>query len=410
MPGALEAVDKALVCQLEGEALGQLRLLEARVSYWLGNAERAEGAARDAEGLLTGVARLEAVGELVVSLGCLVFEKGRGDREDDFRQWFERLRTMPESTLDPSRHNSALFRAGTYLFSSSDAKRWGWIEDLARLQRDQAAPACRAAALNVLSWAAALRSQWETSSELARCAADDFATAGNMQESLINRENAAVAMGVFGALEEAVKLSRDVVREASRHSGPLTVNSASANLAHLLLEAGHFEEAASVAEQCAQLCARHGHQRLEPFAWCTAARARLALNDFARAEESCLRAEASVAPSSPLVSVARAVRVRLLLSSGSQAEAASAAQEMLESVDRLTASDFSSDEVFVWATAALAFQEIKDEANLRHCINECLTSVEKRFRVSAGGVVGPEAAMRLSELEGLPASALPKMG
>lgn len=347
LENAVKHCERAVKCGVEGEELGLVKLLEARVQFWRGKVEEAYEAGMGATKLLEGVPNMEAWGEVAVALAQLSWDQFKSENQPTYYHAFSHLLSHETGTTAWINWARVVLRAGSYTVLRGSTDRftnWELVVDQGLRSSDHSVVA---AAASFSAFVHAADFSWARAYHLFIEAARRFATVGNEQESLLNRANAFFALSQAGGLQQAdddgVKLLADVKKAGIQHLEAAVVD----NLAHTRLERCMFTDALELGARVAESGTAQGNQRAAISGLITCARAWLALHEMSNAQSAIEKAVDLAGTDDEYAPLALAVLSRISAARGNVMEALDRSRRACQS---LVAT--SADGLYVLVTGA----------------------------------------------------------
>lgn len=333
LDGAMARAERGVACGADGEALGELRLLQANAHRWRG--EFAEMRARvevAAENLDTGSARwCKAMGNLAVA--C----RATADY-DGLVSVAEELAALDPPPVYQPAHAEAAARTAQQLFII------GWArpaDDLLRRVEpltpvlENTHPAVVGWMENARAFGALYLGDAGTYLELSRRSARRFERAGDVRSEANARVHLGFAFLQVGAYPEAEVALREALVAARRLGLFNVVATAMNNLGLALAHTGRLEEATAVETEAIRLAASQEDRRLEGGSHHYLAIITAMRGDHAEASRIARHAASMLHVAPPLRAHALATRARCLLEQGLRDEALTVATEALEQLESL---------------------------------------------------------------------------
>ncbi len=350
----LERAKDAIRCDVRGETLGHVRLLEAEAHDWRGESAESLTAAREALALLPAgsAAFCIAAGEAAIGAGRLADRATVVDVAKTLRD-LERPYAVAARAIAGARATTQLLVLGRY--------------DLARELLDSIecdAPELEGDPIAIarLALARAFSSHFDGDSgvylEELRVAAEGFERAGDRRNACTQRGNIGHAYIELGAHEEAESALVEALAAAERMSLRHIAAVARHNLGLVLGLVGRFEEAVRFESAAERDFIAQADQRLTTAARVYLAQIHLLAGDVEAADhkvKEALDADAG----EPLVALALATSARVDLARGLPEEAFDAASRALDILERLGGVDEGESLIrLVHAEAAFALGRV----------------------------------------------------
>jgi tetratricopeptide (TPR) repeat protein len=325
LQAAIDRVDRAVACGAEGEARGELRVLQGEAHAWRGELGEAERRCAEAMPLLPrgGAPWCEAIGLSIMSH----MQLGHIARFTELARELHEVDPLPDA-LDRFAAGTALVMA--YLWT-------GGLYDLARsfMERTEGivgrAPMTNLAARGWLEWARCCQAKYETGDpwrhrELARESVRCFEEAGDLRGSIRARMELGVATRNLGRFAAAELLFREALELSVRLGVHFLEAGSRMQLGGVLASQGRVDEARPLAAEAIASYARSGNVMAA-----AAARIMLAIVEHAAGElDAALehaRAAVEVLMAPPSRAAALGALAAVLLARGDAGEALRVAEE-----------------------------------------------------------------------------------
>jgi eukaryotic-like serine/threonine-protein kinase len=284
LESALKHCERAEACELQGQELGRVKLLEGRVQYWQGKAQEACDASTVATTLLGGVEQMEAWGEVAVALGHLRGNCLQMDFEAPYLDALETLKEHPGKTQDWELWARHTLRAASFVYfldKNEDMQAWSFLAEQGLVSDDSALVGASASFLSTMML---MQRRTRMANEHSRMATNAFEAVGNAQESAVNQLNVVSNLCDTGDYSEALSCARELMSKVDKAGLSFLKALLLANLALIYVEQDRFEEAKSAAALTTAAAGSIGSGRVAVFGLAIGARASVDLGDFASAE------------------------------------------------------------------------------------------------------------------------------
>ncbi|MDX2023540.1 MAG: protein kinase [Deltaproteobacteria bacterium] len=286
LENAIKHCERAVKCGVEGEELGLVKLLEARVQIWRANYEDARLAGVEATKVLDGVANMEAWGEVVVALGHLRWDMFQNENEEAYLEALQRLQQHVSKDLGWAIWARSVLRACSFWAAAQQASDALNSSGLLAEALASAEPAVSASASCFQYYVMCRLRRWEEAEHHCHRAVACFEAAGNFQEAASNQLNLVSYLADLARYDKALLCAEECLRKVRKNGIPFHESLALANLADIYWELGRVDDSARAALEACDLAQRHGILRVAVFGWVAAARA---LSEQGRHDEArCL--------------------------------------------------------------------------------------------------------------------------
>ena len=345
-------------CGAEGVDLGRLRVVQAEVHGWRGDAPRASALLRVALSLLP-----EGSVEWVMAAHAAAREAGRAGDIDRVLEIASRLEALPDDDETRSHRVIGLASAAKRLhmaghFARADALR-ELIEQLTtRVPSGDAAVAGQLANLRV-TWARAA-GEIEAVVEHAEAAALAFEQAGDMRNMCAQRSDAADGHMTLGRWERAESLLRQVLPVCDRTGMVAIAPGVRGNLAYVLARRGRTGEALTLVKEAMAEVRRSTNPHVEGGIGVYHATLLALVGDVDAAALEARRAHRMLEVSPALQPFALATLARIELQRGRAADALAAAEQAVTQMDSLAAVEGEGLARLVHAEALRACGRVED--------------------------------------------------
>jgi hypothetical protein len=360
LDAVLDRTAAAARCGARGEALAQLRLLEAIARHWRAEYAEGERAATEAIEELMPLSppwyrAVEEVAESSLPLGHV----------DTLLALGEALSPPPGAGAPPRAFLTAaatlamqLFLGGQYDAAQAVMARLEGGE--ARLE--VAAPLVSARSHFARATRALVAGDLGGVLESARAAVSDFDRAGDQRNAALMRSNLAFAYLEIGAYAEAEAPLLRAIAAGERLGLPQVVAAAKGNLGWALARGGRLREARAILDESVALAVANGDARMEGVSRIYLAQTLALAGDLAAARDHAARAVAALADTPPVRAHALGALARVLLAEGRTSEARAAAEEAAAALAALGSIEEGEALVRLAHAEALAASGAADEA------------------------------------------------
>ncbi|WP_437589569.1 serine/threonine-protein kinase [Sorangium sp. So ce1000] len=322
LASALARAEMGVQCGATDEELGRLRLVEAEIGLWQGEAVLAAQRGTEAASLVrTGSSPwFRAIGQVIIAEGKL----GHFDRVE---AWATRA---AEAAGAISARIMCLCEGATYLiFGGRYAAADALIQMLEAVASEAAGIEPQAVAL--YQEARAIRAQTKGDIGAAlnglTAALAAFEQAGDRRNACAVRANLGFLYGELGDFEVAESALRTALAAAQRMGLDDLEKAALQNLGYVIAHLGQLEEAKLLEQRAAAAFQQQGERRMEGVTLTYLAKILLLSGDPGAAEREARAAVEALTVAPPLRAAAVAVLSRALLAQGRQEEALPAARE-----------------------------------------------------------------------------------
>ena len=393
LENALKHCHRAIACEVQGQELGRVKLLEGRVQFWRAKLEESYDASKGAVELLLGVEQMEAWGEVAVALAHLRTTSFRVDCEAPYLNALCSLKEHLARGQNEDLWARHLLRASSFpglMEQRAPMLDFSQLANMGLLSADPVLVGTSAGFLATMKYG---RREWNAGRDLFAIAVKAFEDAGNVQEAAVNQLNLVSYLSDAGDLESGLICGWELLAKVRKAGMALFECLALANLAFMQLELNDAERAIDLATASWCIADRLGLRRIAVYSLAVEARAHIKRTDFMLAEERITKAFELMEGGSEMLPLLKATQSLLSLATGDLESAVTLGRE-----GHAALTEQSAEAVFVLVCRAKAEKAAGNLSEFREAADAAQSLASQEFQdpiieVSfAGGATRSELA------------------